>query len=158
MTYEQFVSGIGGTYTDTGGQLSPVEAAALRCDAAVHRLVVSGRSSILDYGHSLRTAPAHLYNAVLARDQHCRWPGCDRPGSWCDAHHVVWFENDGATAVDNLVLLCRRHHRKLHRGCGWQAKLLADGTLEITDPVGRVETTTPPGPIPQQFWRTAGGG
>ena len=154
MTYEQFVAGIGGTYLDTGGPVSPAEAAALRCDAAIHRLVVEGRSAILDYGRSVRTAPVDVFTALLARDQGCRWPGCDRPGSHCDAHHVIWFEHDGRTAVDNLVLLCRRHHRKLHRGCGWGAKLLPDATLEITDPGGRVETTTAPGPIPQQFWRT----
>ena len=158
MTLEQFVAGLGGTYLDTGGAVSPTEAAALRCDAAIHRLVVDGRSSILDYGRSVRTAPVDLFNALLARDQGCRWPGCDRPASHCDAHHIQWFEHDGSTAVDNLVLLCRRHHRKLHKGSGWAAKLLPDGTLEITDPQGEVETTTPPGPIPQQFWRTRDGG
>jgi hypothetical protein len=158
MTYEQFVAGTGGTYLDTGGPVSPAEAGALCCDAALHRLVVDGRSAILDYGRSVRTAPVDVFTALLARDQGCRWPGCDRPGSHCDAHHVVWFEHEGRTAIDNLALLCRRHHRKLHRGCGWEAKLLPDATLEITDPSGRVETTRPPGPIPQQFWRTPGGG
>jgi hypothetical protein len=158
MTYEQFLGGLGGTYVDTRGEVSAGEAAALSCDAAIHRLVVEGRSAILDYGRSVRTAPVDVFTALLARDHGCRWPGCDRPGSHCDAHHVVWFEHGGATAVDNLVLLCRRHHRKLHRVCGWHAKLLSEGTLEVTDPQGRVETTTPPGPIPQQFWRRDDGG
>jgi Domain of unknown function (DUF222) len=159
MTYEQFVGGrLGGAYLHTGGPVSPHEAAALACDAAVRRIVVEGRSTILDYGRMVRTAPAELYNVLLARDRGCRWPGCDRPGSHCDAHHVVWFEHGGRTGVDNLVLLCRRHHRKLHRHSDWRAKLLPDGTLEITDPRGRVETSVPPGPIPQQFWRTPDGG
>jgi hypothetical protein len=159
MTYEQFAGGgLGGTYLHAAAPLSGHEAAALVCDAAVRRIVVDGRSTVLDYGQAVRTAPAELYNVLLARDQGCRWPGCDRPGSHCDAHHVVWFEDGGRTGVDNLVLLCRRHHRKLHRHHDWRAKLLPDGTLEITDPQGRVETSDPPGPIPQQFWRTPDGG
>ena len=65
MTYEQFVAGVGGTYLDTGGQVSPAEAAALRCDAAIHRLVVEGRSAILDYGRSVRTCPVDAFTALF---------------------------------------------------------------------------------------------
>jgi len=158
MTLEQYLAGLGGTYLNTGGTVAPHEAAALACDAAVRCIVVDGRTTVLDDGQKTRTAPAPLYNVLLARDQGCRWPGCDRPGSHCDAHHVIWFEHGGSTSVDNLVLLCRRHHRKLHRCRDWRAKLLPDGTLKITDPHGRVETTVPPGPIAQQFWRTPDGG
>ena len=158
MTYQQFRDGLGGTYTDTGGLVTDAEANAMRCDAAIHRIVVQGRSSILDYGLSTRTTPVNLYNALVARDHHCRWPGCDRPASWCDSHHVIWVEDQGPTAIDNLVLLCRRHHRKLHRHPDWTAKLLPDGTLEITHPNGTVETTQPWGPIAPPLFRTFDGG
>jgi 5-methylcytosine-specific restriction protein A len=157
MTLEQFETGTGGTYTETGGTVAPDIAEMLRCDAAIHRLLIDGRSAILDYGRSVRSTPVDLYNAILARDQHCRWPGCNRPASHCDAHHVQWWERDGRTGIENLVLLCRRHHRRLHH-TNWQAKPLPDGTLEITDPDGHTETTTPPGPIPQQFWPRPDGG
>ena len=52
----------------------------------------------------------------LVRDRGCRFPGCDRPHTWCDAHHVVHWADGGSTAVANLTLLCRRHHRMIHRG------------------------------------------
>ena len=158
MTWDQLREGSGGTYTDTGGLVSELEAKAMRCDAALHRLVVQGRSSILDYGMSTRTAPCNLFNALVARDLHCRWPGCDRPASWCDAHHIAWYEHDGPTSIDNLVLLCRRHHRKLHHHPDWRAKLLPDGTLEITHPNGYVETSVPWGPIAPPLFRTFDGG
>jgi hypothetical protein len=48
------------------------------------------------------------------RDSHCRFPGCDRPPSWCDAHHVRHWADGGPTSLDNLLLLCRRHHRLVH--------------------------------------------
>jgi hypothetical protein len=117
----------------------------LACDAGVHRVITDGRSSILDYGTTTRTIPAPLYNALVVRDRHCRFPGCDRPPNWTEAHHVRWFTRGGATTLHNLVLACSRHHHLLHTP-GWDAKLLPDNTLEVTDPQGRVHTSHPPGP------------
>jgi Domain of unknown function (DUF222)/HNH endonuclease len=156
MTSEEFAAGIGGRYLDTGGVPSPAELGALLCDCAVHRLLVEGRSAILDYGRAKRLVPPDLFQALVARDHGCRFPGCCRPAAWTDAHHVVWWRNGGPTAIVNLVLLCRRHHRKLHRpGC--DAKLLPDATLEVTYPDGHTEATAAPGPIAEAFWRRFGG-
>jgi len=68
----------------------------------------------------------------------------------CDGHHIHWFSRGGATRLDNLVLLCRRHHRRLHQP-GWHAKLLPDATFEVTNPQGVVRTSHPPGAL-QPFW------
>jgi hypothetical protein len=116
------------------------------CDSAFHRILTAGRSTIIDLGVSTRTLTAALWTGLVARDQHCRFPGCDRPAHWCDGHHVIWFSNHGPTNLGNMVLLCRRHHRRLHRP-GWEAKLLPDATLHITDPQGQVRTSRPPGTL-----------
>ena len=118
------------------------------CDCALHRVVMKGRSAILDYGTSTRTIPATLWNALVVRDEACRFPGCDRPSTWCQGHHVVWVERDGPTRLDNLVLVCARHHKRLHQP-GWHAVLKPDATLVVTDPYGLVRTTAPPraGPV-----------
>ena len=121
------------------------------CDAAIHRIVVTDRSVVIDFGRSTRTISRHLRDLLDLRDQHCRWPGCDRPASWCDGHHVRAWEHGGPTGLDNLVLLCRRHHRRLHRP-GYGAKLLPDATFEITRPDGRTDASEPPGILPQPFW------
>jgi hypothetical protein len=120
------------------------------CDSAFHRVVTSGKSAVLDLGMATRVLSAALWTALVARDQHCRFPGCDRPAHWCDGHHVVWFSRHGPTRLDNLVLLCRRHHTRLHRR-GWEAKLLPDGTFEVTDPQGHTRTSRPPGAL-EPFW------
>ena len=86
----------------------------LLCDCSVARVVLSGRSEPLDVGRRTPAVPASMRRAVIVRDRHCRFPGCDRPQSWCDAHHVVHWTNGGSTALNNLVLLCRRHHRLIH--------------------------------------------
>jgi hypothetical protein len=115
----------------------------LLCDAALHRVLSHGRSAILDYGTATRTIPAPLYNALVVRDRHCRFPGCDRPHHWCESHHIQPWQAGGPTQLANLVLLCSRHHHLLHTP-HWHTKLLPDTTLETTNPTGHVHTSHPP--------------
>ena len=96
------------------GPMARETAEMLLCDCSVARVVLSGRSEPLDVGRRTPAVPASMRRAVIVRDRHCRFPGCDRPQSWCDAHHVVHWTNGGSTALNNLVLLCRRHHRLIH--------------------------------------------
>jgi hypothetical protein len=126
-----------------GTRLDRTSTDRLLCDAAIHRVLTHGRSAILDYGTATRTIPAPLYNALIVRDRHCRFPGCDRPVAWCEGHHIHPWQAGGPTQLANLVLLCSRHHHLLHRP-RWHTKLLPDTTLEITDPTGRVRTSHPP--------------
>ncbi|MGH9266495.1 MAG: DUF222 domain-containing protein, partial [Acidimicrobiales bacterium] len=139
---EDLEAGRGGRVVDGPGLDGPT-VSRLLCDCALHRVVMSGRSAILDYGTSTRTIPAPLWNALVIRDEHCRFPGCDRPSVWCEGHHVVWVTHDGPTELANLVLLCSRHHHVLHQP-GWHAKLRPDGHFEVTDPAGLVRGTSPP--------------
>jgi hypothetical protein len=100
-------------------QAGPVHSEAARrvaCDASISRVITRGRSEPLDIGRRTPAVPASLRRAVVIRDRHCRFPGCDRPHSWCDAHHVVHWASGGPTALSNLLLLCRRHHRLVHQG------------------------------------------
>jgi Domain of unknown function (DUF222)/HNH endonuclease len=140
----QALSRAGATTVD-GTSLDRVTVDRLLCDAALHRVLTGGRSTILDYGTATRTIPAPLYNALVVRDRRCRFPGCDRPAAWCQGHHVRPWLFGGSTQLANLVLLCSRHHHLLHTP-HWHAKLLPDATLEITNPQGRIRTTTPPDP------------
>lgn len=85
-----------------------------------------GRSEPLDVGRRTAVVPAPLRRAVIVRDGTCRFPGSDRPHPWCDAHHVVHWADGGRTALNNLVLLCRRHHRMLHEG-GFRLEMNGNG-------------------------------
>ena len=145
VDYDDLLARRGGRFVD-GGLLDGASVQALACDAAVHRVVTDGRSTILDYGTSTRTIPAPLWSALVLRDRHCRFEGCDRPSQWCEAHHVVAWQDGGTTSLDNLVLKCSRHHHLGHQP-GWSEKLRPDGTLVITDPRGRTRTTRPPGAL-----------
>jgi hypothetical protein len=71
--------------------------------------------------------------ALEIRDRHCQWPGCERPASKCDGHHVVHWIHGGPTDLDNLTLLCRRHHRMVHEG-DWQLIKGDDGQIVTIAP------------------------
>jgi hypothetical protein len=101
---------------DEGGSISPSAARRVACDASVARVITRGRSEPLDVGRRTRVVPTGLRRAVVARDRECRFPGCDRPSPWCDAHHIVHWADGGETRLANLVLLCRRHHGMVHDG------------------------------------------
>ncbi|HUP85418.1 MAG TPA: HNH endonuclease signature motif containing protein [Acidimicrobiales bacterium] len=75
------------------------------------------------------------------RDGSCRWHGCRRTRG-VHAHHIVWFSTGGPTVIENLVLLCRRHHRAVHEG-EWG---IADpaGEVRFIRPNGRTLDTRPP--------------
>jgi hypothetical protein len=79
-----------------------------------------------------RTIPAHIRTALCLRDRGCRFPGCDRPPEWTDGHHIIQWADGGPTALDNLVSLCRRHHRAVHEE-GWRIHL-RDGVAIVEPP------------------------
>jgi hypothetical protein len=118
-----------------GQRLSAATARRLACDARIVPIVLGGASQILDAGRGRRLAHGVLRRALAVRDGGCAFPACDRPARWCDAHHLRPWSDGGATDLDNLVLLCRHHHRQLHDPtAGWQATLGADRLPTFTPP------------------------
>ena len=68
----------------------------------------------LAVGRTQRTATTAQLKALAVRDGGCIHPECSRTAAYCDAHHVIHWADGGPTSLDNLVLLCRHHHRTLH--------------------------------------------
>jgi len=122
---------------DHVGPVHPDAARRLACDASIMRVVMAGRSEPLDVGRRTPVVSPAMRRAVIVRDRHCRFPGCDRPHTWCDAHHVVHWADGGPTALLNLVLLCRRHHRMVHQPGGFRLEL-AEGRPVFRRPDGSV--------------------
>ncbi len=100
--------------TETGTELSAGELRKLACDTLVVPVVMGGPSEVLDVGRATRTIPPAIRRALIARDQGCVWPGCDRAPIHCDGHHIQHWFDDGPTCVANLALLCHSHHHRLH--------------------------------------------
>ena len=79
------------------------------------RGLLSDKGRPLHLGRTVRLATAAQKRTLLIRDGGCAFPGCCRRDH-LNAHHVVEWIDGGPTSVDNMVLLCRTHHRMLHRG------------------------------------------
>ena len=101
--------------TETGHVLDPETIRQLACDSSVSRIVWGPESEIIDVGRKTRVIPAALRKAVIVRDRHCTWPGCDRDPRWCDIHNITHWADGGETNLDNLRLLCRYHHTMIHQ-------------------------------------------
>ena len=129
---------------EAGGiRVSAATARRLACDAATVEMQHGPDGQPLDVGRKTRTISPALRRALAARDRHCRFPGCQ--AHRCDAHHVRHWAQGGATALDNLVLLCRRHHRAVHEE-GFAVKVDASGAAAFVRPDGRVLPDAPPVP------------
>jgi hypothetical protein len=124
-----------------GTVITPSGAQRLACDASVCRLLTGPQGEILDLGRTRRTVTGAQWKALRVRDRHCRFPGCARPWSWCDAHHIIAWTQDGPTDLDHLILCCRYHHTLIHEG-GW--KLTGTATNPTFTPPEHTRANAPP--------------
>ncbi|MEO6880962.1 MAG: DUF222 domain-containing protein [Mycobacteriaceae bacterium] len=106
----------GAAHCESTGAVSPSILARLACDAVIDRVVLSPAGRILAMTTLGRVFTAAQHRALAARDGGCAFPGCDRPPSWCDAHHILFWSRGGPTSTDNGVLLCTTHHTLIHHG------------------------------------------
>jgi hypothetical protein len=104
----------------------------------VWRIVMDpGRGLPLNVGRAYRIVPHWMRKALHTRDRSCRWPGCDVPAAWCDAHHEIPWAQGGPTAIEHLLNLCRYHHVLAHEG-DWRINLdHSTGEVSIHRPDGR---------------------
>ena len=132
-----------------GGEMEfagPVPAATvqrLACDAALVRVLLNAESAVTDVGRASRTAPPATVRALRIRDDGCVWPGCERSATWTIAHHVAeWVKDKGGTNTGTMVLLCYRHHERVHEG-GWQIARTDEGVITVPPLGGYMPGCTP---------------
>jgi hypothetical protein len=147
MTLDQLTTEGAGTGSAeiTGGTVrEPICAARARriaCDAGLLPAVLSGASVVMDWGTSKRTATPAQRQALALRDKGCCHPTCDRPPSWCQAHHLTPWLDHGPSNLTNYALVCDAHHDLLHHD-GWTIHLDHQGQPLWTGP----DAPLPPGP------------
>jgi Domain of unknown function (DUF222)/HNH endonuclease len=127
------IPGSGAAEMEHGTPVSQVTVNRIACDCSITRHIFEGESVLVDLGRERRVVSPKLRKALERRDQHCRWPGCTRPATWCEAHHVIAWMRGGPTNGENLVLLCTRHHWQVHEG-RWQLFLDPDARIKVVKP------------------------
>ena len=97
------------------GPIPDTVLARLVCDSAITRVVFGAQSQILNVGRAERTYSGAKRRAIIARDQHCQYPGCDAPPALSEVHHTQhWHRDHGTTDVHTGCLLCWHHHEIVH--------------------------------------------
>ena len=87
------------------------------CEAGSVTVTVDSCGNPLDVGRESRLFMSRQRIGLAIRDGGCRWSGCDRPASYCEAHHIdEWHRDLGNTDIDRGILLCRFHHMNVHHG------------------------------------------
>lgn len=123
-----------------GGPATDADIEQLLCDADLSLVITDPKGEPLWIGRTRRTATTAQRNALLAASNGtCEWPGCTAPHHHTDVHHIVPWSAGGTTDIDNLALLCHRHHAHLHA----HGNHLSRGPtgLRITDRSGHPITT-----------------
>jgi hypothetical protein len=145
-------------WLDLGGVPTPGALRRICCDAAIIPVVLGGASQPLDVGTTGRTIPIGIRRAVTVRDRGCAHPGCDRPATWCQIHHIQEWSRGGPTRLDNLVMLCGVHHREIH-STAWAVRIGADGIPEFIPPkwLDRAQKPRRKPPRPRPFSRLSPG-
>ena len=113
----------------------------LACDCSIVHWHENAQGDPLNIGRKTRSIPPAIRRALKRRDQGCRFPGCTC-NRFVDAHHIHHWADGGATSMDNLVLLCRTHHRLVHEA-GYGVQFVAGEGAVFSMPDGK---TIPQGP------------
>lgn len=133
----------GGGYLE--GQADPVSVDTVErvaCASGSITVSVDANGQPLNLGRERRLYSRAQRIALAARDGGCRWPGCERPPSWCDAHHIKhWHRDGGRTDIADGILLCRHHHLLAHNN-GWEITR-AGPAYHLTPPGSRTVRDMP---------------
>jgi len=98
------------------GPIPTTVLARLACDSEISRIVFGPQSQVINVGRAERTYVGPRRRAVIARDRHCRYPGCTAPPASGEIHHINhWVRDHGDTDINTGILLCWHHHDHVHR-------------------------------------------
>jgi hypothetical protein len=127
-----------------GQPISVARARLLACEAGIIPSVFDYETGeAVELGRAARLPnPALRRNLELEQPQGCAWTGCDRPVAWTEAHHIVHWADGGETTAQNLILLCRFHHGRIHTA-GWSVEKTGPGQAIITHHEGHDIQSTP---------------
>jgi hypothetical protein len=95
------------------GHVSAETSRRMACDCSVVHWHDDEEGEPLNIGRKSRSIPPAIRRALKRRDGGCCFPGCSC-SRFVDAHHIRHWADGGETSMDNLLLLCRRHHRLVH--------------------------------------------
>jgi hypothetical protein len=122
-------------HIENGPRVTAETSRRICCDSSVSKFVEDGEGEPLSIGRKSRVIPPPMRRALKARDKNCRFPGCTHQ-HFIDGHHIKHWADGGETSLDNLVQLCRFHHRLVHEG-GFTCEKDHRGKVVFVDKFGQ---------------------
>ena len=122
------------SHIEDGPHVSAETSRRIACDSSIIKLTKDKKGKLLSIGRKSRAIPPAIRRALRFRDGGCRFPGCTNT-RFVDGHHIKHWADGGETSLDNLVQLCRHHHRLVHEG-GFICERTMSGMIEFRDPMG----------------------
>ncbi len=123
------------------------------CVTGTLDITIDTHGNPLNLGREARLYTAGQKLVLAVRDGGCRWPGCDRPPAYCEAHHCEHWAHGGNTDIECGILLCRFHHLTLHNN-GWRIQPTGDGQFLLHAPPGTGGAPIPLGSSSPLRWFT----
>ncbi|MDA1360623.1 DUF222 domain-containing protein [Glycomyces luteolus] len=145
-----------------GKTISLAKARLLACEAGVIPSVFDySTGEAIELGRAKRLPNAALRRKLeLEQTEGCAWSGCRAPISWTEAHHLEHWADGGLTTAENLILLCRFHHGRIHTG-DWDIAKTGPGQVAIrhkrtgaTDAEWEADSDLPNGQGAEEFSRS----
>ncbi|MGH2820025.1 MAG: HNH endonuclease [Actinomycetota bacterium] len=131
------------TEIEGGPVLHPEAGKRIKCGARISWVLSDEEGNALGIGRTSRCVSPWLMRLLVFRDQCCTFPGCEMR-AFVEAHHIIHWDDGGPTALDNLALVCRFHHKLLHE-FDWEMAL-EGSTVRWFRPDGRLYEPAPDPP------------
>jgi hypothetical protein len=133
------------------GQSQPISIETIEraiCGSGMIPVAFDSDGQVVNVGRAQRCFTPRQRDGLAARDGGCRFPGCNRPPSWCEAHHInEWFRHEGRTDIADGFLLCRHHHLLVHNN-DWQVRREGAGYFVV--PPKSIDPAQRPIPAPSR--------
>jgi hypothetical protein len=129
--------------TSDGAPIPAEVAQRLACDGNITSVVVDSNGTALAVGRTSRHATAKQRRALAQQYRDCAIGDCDMPFDRCEIHHIIPWEQGGATDLDNMLPTCSRHHHLIHTQ-RWRIVMHPDRSLTVYDSNGVILIESPP--------------
>jgi hypothetical protein len=128
------------------GQAAPISLRSLEriaCSGIVKTIIFDENLQALDLGREQRLYNANQREVLAVKWGGCAAPGCERPPSWCEAHHILfWARDNGKTDTADGILLCKHHHLLFHNN-GWEIERNTHSQYRLIPPKTHDPNQTP---------------
>lgn len=126
-----------------GASVSMRSVERLTCTGIIKPIIFDENLQPLDLGREQRLYSPKQRQVLAVKWGGCAFPGCERPPSWTESHHIeFWARDNGKTNIADGIPLCKHHHLLFHNN-GWEVERNDRGEYWLIPPRSHDPDQTP---------------